>query len=108
MHYVLYASTAAIPFSDNDLADLLRVSRRNNASTNVSGMLHYHDSSFLQYIEGEIEDVTPCLIASRLIQSVSVCLCSTGRILTFGSCQTGRWVTRFCRKQRRQSLVVST
>jgi len=46
MHYVLYASTAAIPFSDNDLADLLRVSRRNNASTNVSGMLLYHDSSF--------------------------------------------------------------
>ena len=33
------------------------MSRRNNASTNVIGILLYHDSSFLQYIEGEIEDV---------------------------------------------------
>ena len=57
MHFVLYASSAVRPLDDDQIQGLLEVSRRNNATVNVSGMLLYYEGSFLQYIEGEKEDV---------------------------------------------------
>lgn len=58
MYYLLYASSAARLFGASELDDLLRVSRRNNAAADVSGMLLHHDGSFLQYLEGEEPDVS--------------------------------------------------
>lgn len=57
MYYLLYASTAVERLSDEQLEDLLKVSRQNNAAVSVSGMLLYFDGSFIQYIEGEKSDV---------------------------------------------------
>lgn len=57
MYYLLYASSAVERFSDEQLEALLEVSRRNNETVNVSGMLLYYDGSFIQYIEGEKADV---------------------------------------------------
>jgi len=57
MHYLLYASSADRPFDHVELDALLLKSRRNNEAANVSGMLLYHDGSFLQYLEGQEADV---------------------------------------------------
>jgi hypothetical protein len=58
MYYFLYASSAVRPFDASELDALLQVSRRNNAAADVSGMLLHHDGSFLQYLEGNEEDVS--------------------------------------------------
>jgi hypothetical protein len=53
MIQLIYASAATVDFSDEDLKELLTLARKNNESLNVSGMLVYHEGSFLQILEGE-------------------------------------------------------
>lgn len=52
---IIYSSAATVPFSDTDLVELLKVSRRNNAGSEVTGMLLYRDGRFLQVLEGPEE-----------------------------------------------------
>ena len=54
---IVYASSAAPLFSPDDLADILAVSRRNNARDGVTGALLYSDGNGLQAIEGTAEAV---------------------------------------------------
>ena len=56
MHQVIYSSAAVAPFSDSALTELLAAARVNNARLGVTGMLLYHEGSFLQALEGD-EDV---------------------------------------------------
>ena len=60
MHRVVYISSAPVPWSPEDLADLLAVSRRNNAAAGITGMLLYHEQSFLQVLEGEEPALSAC------------------------------------------------
>lgn len=62
MIQLIYASAATVPFSDNELKQLLTIARANNESLGVSGMLVFHESSFLQVLEGE-DDVVLSLYA---------------------------------------------
>lgn len=48
-----YASAATHPFSDEELVDLLATSRASNAERGISGLLLYHEGSFLQVLEGD-------------------------------------------------------
>lgn len=57
VYQLVYASRAARPFTDEDLAELLRRSRAKNDRLGVTGMLLYHDGSFIQALEGEREAV---------------------------------------------------
>ena len=52
-----YASAAVEPFTGEKLVELLSAARRNNAALGVTGMLLYHEGSFLQILEGEREVV---------------------------------------------------
>lgn len=52
-----YASAASTPFSEDELRDLLAKARANNAELNVSGMLLYHEGSFIQVLEGDQDTV---------------------------------------------------
>lgn len=52
VHQVIYASAACVPFSDNDLAALLLRAREKNERIGVTGLLLYHEGSFLQALEG--------------------------------------------------------
>jgi hypothetical protein len=52
VHQVIYSSAAVEPFSDSALTELLALARVNNARLGVTGMLLYHDGSFLQILEG--------------------------------------------------------
>lgn len=49
---LVYVSQATHDFSDEELADLLAVSRRNNAATAITGLLMYESRVFMQALEG--------------------------------------------------------
>jgi Sensors of blue-light using FAD len=53
VNQVVYSSAAVLPFSDPELTDLLARARMNNERRGVTGMLLYHEGSFLQVLEGE-------------------------------------------------------
>lgn len=61
MIQLIYISAEVEPFTRNRLRDLLDVSRRNNEAAGVTGMLVYHDGTFLQVLEGEKETVEKLL-----------------------------------------------
>jgi len=54
---LVYASAAVRPFNPNDLSELLGTARRNNERVGVTGILLYHEGSFLQLLEGTRDDV---------------------------------------------------
>jgi hypothetical protein len=53
MDQIVYSSAAVDPFSEPQLTELLGRARKNNERLGVSGMLLYHDGSFLQVLEGD-------------------------------------------------------
>lgn len=50
---LVYVSVAAQPMSDDELRDILAVSRENNGKLGITGMLLYRDRFFIQALEGE-------------------------------------------------------
>ena len=63
MYYILYVSQAKKPMNEQELADLLEVSRRNNIRDEITGLLIYKQwreddrANFLQLLEGPREAV---------------------------------------------------
>lgn len=55
VHQLIYGSSSVSRFSESELMTLLNKARANNARLGVTGMLLYHDRSFLQILEGEEE-----------------------------------------------------
>lgn len=49
---LVYTSVATRPMSEQDLLDILQVSRRNNVGDDITGLLLYHHGSFMQVLEG--------------------------------------------------------
>jgi hypothetical protein len=58
MYSLVYVSSATIPFSDEQLRALLAQCRRDNAVSEISGMLLYKGGNFMQLLEGEEARVT--------------------------------------------------
>lgn len=54
---LVYTSTAAQPFRETALEELLSTCRTNNAQRAVTGMLLYRDGRFIQVLEGEGDTV---------------------------------------------------
>ena len=50
---LVYVSLASHDMSDEELKEILRVSRENNAKLGLTGMLLYRDGFFIQALEGE-------------------------------------------------------
>lgn len=50
---IVYLSTANQPFSCEELGGLLTYARANNARNGITGLLLYHESEFLQVLEGD-------------------------------------------------------
>ncbi|TSJ36561.1 BLUF domain-containing protein [Mucilaginibacter corticis] len=57
MNYLVYLSTAVKLFSGEELEQILAISRINNVKNNLTGLLLYHDGSFIQLLEGEPSDL---------------------------------------------------
>ena len=55
--FLIYVSIAAHAFTADELAELLKVSRRNNSSDGITGMLLYKEGKFMQLLEGEEQAV---------------------------------------------------
>ncbi|MEM7412304.1 MAG: BLUF domain-containing protein [Myxococcota bacterium] len=50
---LVYASAATREMTPEDLAEILAAARKNNRPAGVTGMLLYHEGSFLQALEGD-------------------------------------------------------
>ena len=57
VHQLIYGSSSQAVFSEPELLALLSKARVNNSQLGVTGMLLYHDRSFLQILEGEEDSV---------------------------------------------------
>lgn len=57
MHQLVYTSTATIPMDEDGLNQLLEQSRQRNAELEITGLLLYHQSSFMQVLEGSQKNV---------------------------------------------------
>lgn len=57
MHRIIYLSSGVKIFSDEEINDLLKISRENNQNNGITGLLLYSDGNFMQIIEGEKEAV---------------------------------------------------
>ena len=57
MYHLVYVSSAVNLFTDVELKELLEVSRRNNSTCGITGLLLYIDGNFIQMLEGEKEVV---------------------------------------------------
>ncbi len=57
LRQVVYISSATQHFSAEALEELLARARANNERSGITGILLYHDLSFLQIIEGTRDDV---------------------------------------------------
>jgi hypothetical protein len=53
MKRIIYCSQATYDVAPEELVSLLEISRRNNESAGLSGMLLYSSQSFLQVLEGD-------------------------------------------------------
>lgn len=56
-YQLLYVSGTARPMSEQDIAQILTTSRRNNGALGVTGMLLHADGAFIQVLEGEEQTV---------------------------------------------------
>ena len=54
---LIYMSAATPQFDSFELTDLLVAARQKNQTLDISGMLVYHDGSFLQILEGKEEAI---------------------------------------------------
>ena len=57
MIQITYISSSARPINQNGLEDILVKSRKNNNEIGITGMLIYHNDTFLQVLEGDEEKV---------------------------------------------------
>lgn len=57
LYNLVYISRASYPLSDQDLINILVVSRNRNASLGITGMLLCRGDVFMQVLEGEINAV---------------------------------------------------
>ena len=53
LHQLVYISAAEHDFTEEELQELLAKARENNNKLDVSGMLLFHEGSFIQALEGE-------------------------------------------------------
>jgi len=57
MYMVVYVSSAAKLFSEQELMELLERSRKTNSALDITGMLLYKEGNFMQFLEGPREAV---------------------------------------------------
>lgn len=57
MFQLIYTSSAKKPFEEAELVSLLKASRQKNLELNITGMLLYKDSKFMQLLEGNENEV---------------------------------------------------
>lgn len=54
---LIYGSRAQVDFTGMDLIELRNIARQRNSEKNITGILHYDDGLFYQYLEGRRQDL---------------------------------------------------
>ena len=62
MFYLIYVSSAVRLMDNVELLKLHQMSKKNNANSEITGMLLYQEGNFMQIIEGEEEHVLELFI----------------------------------------------
>ena|ERR1700744_1288589 len=57
MYYIIYSSTGTKQFTEDELTAILSKSVTNNTRDSITGVLLYHEGSFIQLLEGEEETI---------------------------------------------------
>lgn len=57
LHQLIYLSQATRKITQEDLAEILDVAKRNNGQIDVTGSLFYNGGWFLQILEGELKTI---------------------------------------------------
>lgn len=65
---IIWISEAVKNYSEDELLALLKKSRTNNLRLGVTGLLLYHQGSFMQFMEGE-EDRVLAIYENRIVPS---------------------------------------
>ena len=52
VYQIIYISAATEPFEDEAITELLKLARTNNGKRDISGLLVFHEGSFIQVLEG--------------------------------------------------------
>jgi hypothetical protein len=66
--HIVWISEAIKKYSEDELLALLTKSRTNNVRLGVTGLLLYHQGSFMQFMEGE-EDIVLAIYHNRIVPS---------------------------------------
>jgi hypothetical protein len=93
LEYLTYFSSAVERFNQPALKRLLEISRRNNATRGITGLLLYRDGRFLQFLEGPQDAARTTYEHIRMDgRHHSSRVVGTGR-LKGGSSRNGGWAT---------------
>lgn len=68
LYSLIYVSIASGDFSDEQLVDILQISRANNTRDDITGMLLYKDRRFMQLLEGP--ETAVCATYGRIARDV--------------------------------------
>jgi hypothetical protein len=68
LYHLIYVSIASGDFSEQQLVEILEISRANNARDEITGMLLYKERRFMQLLEGPESAV--CATYSRIARDV--------------------------------------
>ncbi|HEY9034951.1 MAG TPA: BLUF domain-containing protein [Pseudomonadales bacterium] len=94
---LIYLSNSTQFDSNDKLQELLKVARRNNSRLGVTGMLLYHEGTFLQVLEGE-EAVVDALYA-RIKQDDRHRACMKVARVSVDAREFGNWSMGFQRPE---------
>ncbi len=64
MRQVIYTSQATSPMSENEIIEMLKQAQKNNNEHGITGVLIFFLGRFVQYIEGEDQEV------AQLVQNI--------------------------------------
>ena len=68
IYFLVYVSIASSDLSEQQLVDILKVSRENNTRDDITGMLLYKDRRFMQLLEGP--ETAVCATYTRIARDV--------------------------------------
>ncbi|MDQ6655099.1 MAG: BLUF domain-containing protein [Verrucomicrobiota bacterium] len=68
LYSLIYVSIATGEFSENELTDILAISRANNSRDDITGMLLYKDRRFMQLLEGP--ETAVCAAYARIARDL--------------------------------------
>ena len=75
LFHLIYVSTAVVPMTDHDLAQLLEQCRSRNEQNRITGMLLYKNGHFMQVLEGEeasVREIFRDIVKDKRHKSIDV------------------------------------